>query len=131
MSHLLNQKDFQLFISKKIQNIDTNLSETKAYINGIFNSYINSAGDLSKQSLTLEYIKAKENYDFSSFQNIGDWIFFVRTMYPESVTSDEYYDTLAQCSYYKCYIIIDKKWPCFEELADRFEYFVNYLKCPS
>lgn len=110
-------------------NIDTSLKETKAYINGIFVEFIKPGKkDLSNKSITLEYFKAKENYDFIRFQTLADWIFFIQSLYPEYATNPEYYNTIAKCSYYKCYIILDRKWACFEELADRFDYFVEKIK---
>lgn len=128
---LLGNNDFHMIFSEQINHIDISLNETRAYIQGVFTSYIYNNNDLSKKSITLEYIKAKEEYDFARFQNIADWILFVRTTYPKSINaSPEYYDTIAQCSYYKCYTIMNKQWPCFEELADKFSYFANSIKLP-
>ena len=126
---LLNNNEFEQFFVPQLNQIDTSLKETKAYIQGIFTGYLKSENDLSKESITLQYIEAKSKYDFAQFQNLADWVFFVRTIYPESIkTSPDYYDTIAQCSYYRCYIIMNRQWRCFEELADRFEYFVKRIR---
>ena len=99
--------------------------ETKAYIVSIFQKYQSSQQDLSKKSLTLEFIKAREEYNFEIFQNLGDWIFWVDTIYN---INSEYQNNLAKLSYYKCYQILNKKWKLFEELADEFEIITQKLK---
>lgn len=94
--------------------------EVRAYIVSIFIKYKSSDDDFSKQSLTIEYGTAKNNQDFSRFQNLGDYIFFTNALHPESLNgaSKEYYYSLAQMSYYFCYRKI--KWRLYEELADQF-----------
>lgn len=122
---MYNKEIEQIF---NLNNIDISLKETKAYIHGIFVEFIKSGKkDLSNKSITLEYFKAKETYNFIRFQTLADWIFFVQSLYPEYATSSEYYNAIAKCSYYKCYVILDRKWACFEELADRFDYFVENI----
>lgn len=115
------------FFSRKIQTIPNCNQNTKSYITSIF---VNPKDDLSNQSITLVYAQAIANYRFDLFQKIGDWLLFVKSMYPQSLNgaSSEYYDTLAQCSYYKCYRIVNRQWPIFEELADTFPYLVNYMQ---
>ena len=126
---ILQNKEFERFFTNKINQTDISLRETKAYIQGIFTSYIRSENDLSKESITLQYIEANSRYDFAQFQNLADWVFFIRTVYPDSIkASPEYYNAIAQCSYYRCYIIMDRQWRCFEELADRFDYFVENIR---
>lgn len=92
---------------------------TQVYISGIFAKYKNSHFDLSKESLTFKYFNARDKKDFSTFQNIGDWIFFINSWAPQHASNKEYYDTLAQLSYYSCYKLINKQWKLFEELADQ------------
>lgn len=96
--------------------------DTRAYITSIYIKYKVAETDLSKRSLTIEYANAKEKQDFSSFQDIGDWIFFTKTLYPQSLksASEDYYDTLGRLSYYSCFKLIKKQWRSFEELADNF-----------
>ncbi len=103
--------------------------KTKAYIVSIF-SDIASSGDLSKESVTLLYNKALENYSFETFRNIGDWLFFAKCMFPASLNgaSPEYYNAIASSSYYKCYVIMKRQWLIFEELADQFGPFTSKVK---
>lgn len=102
---------------------------TKAYIGGIFTEFLSAEHIPKNNSLTIVYAEAKFNYDFEKFRTLADWIFFVKTLYPDHLSSAEptYYNALAQSSYYKCHIIMNKKWPLFEEMADRFSYFVGEI----
>lgn len=95
--------------------------KTRAYIISIF-SDITAGDDLSKESVTLLYNKALENYSFNNFRQIGDWLFLSKCMFPKSLkhASSNYYNAVAQNSYYKCYAIMNKEWLIFEELADQF-----------
>ncbi len=95
--------------------------ELRAYIISIFTKYRSSEADLSKQSVTIEFTLAKFERDFSRFQNIGDWLFFTNTLYPESLNhaSKGYYHSVGQMSYYSCYRIV-RDWKLYEQLADRF-----------
>lgn len=97
--------------------------DTKAYIVSIYDKYKSSAPDFSKKSMTVLYAEAKSKHDFSTYQDIGDWIFFTNTLAPEHLkyASKDYYDTIAQLSYYSCYRLINKQWKLFEELADNFQ----------
>lgn len=108
------------FFYQKLKNLDCE-DVLKAYITSIFCKYKTAKDDLSKQSITIEYSVAKFNRDFYKFQNIGDWLFFTNTIYPESLdnASIEYYHSVAQMSYYSCYIMV-KDWKLYEQLADRF-----------
>lgn len=94
--------------------------DTQAYIVSIFNKYKNPYHDLSKNNITLLFAKAREEHNFSLYQNIGDWIFFINTWAPNhfKFSHKDYYDNLARLSYYSCYKLINKKWYLFEELSD-------------
>lgn len=105
--------------------------ETQAYIKSIFHEFLQvNNKDLSKESITIKYLNAKLNYDFEQFRDIGDWIFWASTMYPESLNSanPDFYNTIAQSSYYRCYLILDKQWDLYEEMSDQFEHLVEILK---
>lgn len=97
-------------------------SDTRAYIVSIFARYRTAEADLSKDSITLAYAQAKMNQDFLVFQNLGDWIFFSKTFAPGHLNnaSEDYYQTIAQLSYYSCYRLINRQWKLFEELSDNF-----------
>lgn len=109
------------FFSEMLGNLKCQ-KETQAYIISIYEKYKSSQFDLSKDSITLQFTQARLKRDFLTYQNLGDWIFFVNTLTPSFVHEGgkEYYDTIARLSYYSCYNIIDRKWKLFEELADDF-----------
>lgn len=96
--------------------------DTKAYIISIYGKFKSAQFDLSKDSVTLHFAQARNNQDFLTFQNLGDWIFFANTMAPNHLrfASKDYYDTVARLSYYSCYRLINKQWKLFEELSDNF-----------
>lgn len=97
-------------------------NDTKAYIVSIYSKYKSTEFDLSKDSITLMFARARNNRDFLTYQNLGDWIFFANTLAPTHLkfASKDYYDTVARLSYYSCYKIINNQWKLFEELADNF-----------
>ena len=96
--------------------------DTKAYITSIFSRYHSAAFDLSKDSVTLTFSQAKNNQDFSTFQNLADWIFFSKSFAPQHLraASEDYYYNIGRLSYYNCYKLINGKWRLFEELSDNF-----------
>lgn len=104
--------------------------DTRSYIVGIFGRYQTTASDLSQDSITLTFAQARYNQDFSIYQNLGDWLFFVNTMAPEHLqfASKDYYDTIAKLSYYSCYRLINRQWKLFEELADNFQSLEKQVK---
>jgi hypothetical protein len=110
------------FFNEILSDIDCQ-RDTKAYIISIYDKYKSSQFDFSKNSVTLLYAEAKYKHDFSIYQNIGDWIFFSNTLVSNHLqcASKDYYDTIAQLSYYSCYRLINKQWKLFEELADNFQ----------
>lgn len=121
-------KNLNDFFIERTKNLPAR-EDTKAYITGIFTHYADSSTDLSKKSLTIQYASAKNEYNFEKFQNIADWLLFINTLYPESLNnaSEEYYISLARNSYYKCFLMVNKKWLCFEELSDCFPNIINNL----
>lgn len=106
--------------------------DTKAYIVSTFISFkqYDPKNNLYGKSITLEYNKAQLEHSFELYQQVGDWILFTKSIYPESLTaSGEYYNSIAQLSYYKCYNIVNKQWKLYQELADKFPLVVNHLFC--
>lgn len=97
-------------------------SDTRAYIVSIYEKFVTTEFDLSKDSVTLRFAQARSKQDFLTYQNLGDWIFFSNTIAPQHLqfASKEYYDTIARLSYYSCYKLINRQWVLFEELADDF-----------
>lgn len=96
--------------------------DTHSYIIGIYDRFRSATDDLSKTSLTILYANARDEQNFEKFQKIADYIFFMKTIFPNGLqnASEEYYFSLAQNSYYSCYRLINKSWPVYENLADDF-----------
>lgn len=113
--------DLKKVFNKKLSVLDCE-DLTKSYIIGIFIKYQNCDDDLSRDSLTLLFQNASAERNFLLFQNIGDWIFFTETLFPEYYSSFQpYIKTLAQLSYDRCYKMIDRQWKVYQHLADDFE----------
>jgi len=91
-------------------------NETKSYIASIYGKFKNSKNDLSKDSIVLLFCQARHKHDFSSYQDIGDWIFFSNTIFNN--LNEDLYKTFAKLSFYSCYKMTNKKFLFYEELAD-------------
>lgn len=118
------------FFDELIEPITTSHKETKAYINSTFVKFLNCDLRLVKSSLAIEYYRAKTASNFKGYQDIADWIFFIKSLFPEHLShaSAGFYDNLARASYYKCYRLLGNQWPLFEELADRFLYLTKEIR---
>ena len=123
---IIKSETLEDFFINKINKLSCR-DDTKAYIVNLF-SNINT-NNLSNEIICLEYLNAREKYNFEKYQNIGDWILFVKTLYPTSLNnaSEDYYFSLAQSSYYKCYIMINKSWKLYEELSDNLPIIIKDL----
>jgi hypothetical protein len=119
-------KNLNSFLSQELEPLRCD-GDTKAYIVSVFDKFKNSAFDYSKDSLTILYTEAKFKQDFFTFQNIGDWLFFCNTLFPEHLNraSIDYYYAIGQLSYYECYKLINKQWKLYEKMADEFIYLSN------
>ena len=116
--------------SNRLKHLKTERRETKVYITNLLDKYIKSSeGDFSNDSITLIFSKAKSEHNFKLYQDIADWLFFAKSFYPEHLnsTSPDLYNNIAQISYYKCYVMIDRQWILFEELSDRFVYLTDVV----
>lgn len=120
-------KRLDLFFQTQVETLSNYTIDTRAYITNTLSSLRH---DYSKDSLTIIYAKAQETSRFDLYQNIGDWILFVKTLCPDNTDAaiSEYYDVLAQNAYYRCYRILNKKWELFEELSDTFPILVKDLR---
>ena len=98
------------------------LTTTKAYIAGLFKDFMRPDFNYSGESITILFHYAKQTHNFKIYQNLGDWLLFCETIFPEHLkfASKEYYTVVAQLSYYSCYKMTNKKWIVFEQLADEF-----------
>jgi hypothetical protein len=97
--------------------------ETKAYIISIYSKYKTTDFDLSQDSLTLYYLRARERQNFLAFQTIGDYLFFSFSLVPEHLkfASKDYYIVLAQDSYDFCYRKTNRQWNCYKQLSNNFD----------
>lgn len=119
------------FFTEKLKLLLKNYQKpTCAYVINVFKSAKKESGDYSKDSLTIVYSQAKFEQRFELFQNIADWILFMKSLYPASLrgASEEYYNALAQDSYYRCYRLLNRQWLLFEELADKFPQLTKNLQ---
>lgn len=118
---IINETLDSLF-DKKMSKLQKCKEATRAYIVSVLKKYTKQSSVLDDGLIGMEYLKAVNMFEFAKFQEIGDWVFFVQSNYPnyfEKSTSD-YYISIGRGSYYRCYKILNKKWPLFEELADNF-----------
>lgn len=125
MINIFDSSSLNEFFIQKVKDLPCQ-NNTKSYIVQLMSKPI----DLSKESITLAFAKAKSNYDFAGFQAIGDWLLLTKTAFPKHLrnASSEYYDAIAQNAYYTCYRIVNKQWVLFEELADFFPEIVKKLQ---
>jgi len=123
-------KSLECFFLEKTKSLNNCQEPTRAYITNVFKTAKKETADYSKESITIVYAKAKFEHRFDLFQNLGDWILFTRTLYPASLmtASTDYYNAIAQDSYYHCYRLMNRKWTLFEELADKFPNLVQSLQ---
>jgi len=97
--------------------------ETKSYIVGIFKKYEKStSGLLLDDSLISLYNSARAQSNFRMFQDLGDFIFFMQTLFPAYLKngSSDYFDTIARSSYFYCFKLLKRQWHVYEEMADDF-----------
>ena len=97
--------------------------DTRAYIISTFEKYKTAEQhDLSQCTIGTLFCQARQKHDFAEYQKLGDWLLLTSTLAPQHLknASKDYYDSIAQLSYYSCYNLLNRSWPCFEEIADRF-----------
>src|SRR4029077_54278 len=113
--------NLNIFFSNELERLVCD-DDTKAYIVSILSKYKHTTYDYSKDSITLLFAEAKFNHDFFRFQNIGDWLFYSFSLYPEHLNnaSREYYCSIGQMSYYSCYRLMNRQWKVYERLSDDF-----------
>lgn len=126
----MKNDEFSLFLGEVLKEINTSLPETKAYINSVFVKFLNANEDLSRKTIIIEFAEAKNNYSFVKFKDIGDWLLYGLSLFPTyfKSSSEEYYITIGQNSYYKCFKMLNNQWPLFEELSDNFNLIVEKIK---
>lgn len=127
--NLVKYSSLQEFFGPHIKNIPICQDSTKAYITRVLSHYA-WENDLSQHSLTLTYHQARQESKFELFQRVADWILFSKITFPTSLqnASEDYYNALAQNSYYTCYRLINRQWILYEELADLFPSLVAEIR---
>lgn len=119
-------QNLNIFFEERTKNLTNYSNQTKAYIINTFSTKHNTI--YPNDSLTIIYAEAKSKQRFDLYQNVADWLLFVKTFYPENLkhASQEYYDVLAQDAYYQCFKII--KWELFAEISCKFPELINNLQ---
>jgi len=114
-------KSLTNYFASELRNLKCS-DEVRAYIVSVLSAYRFSEKDLSNHSITVEYAIARNENDFQRFQTVGDYLFFANSFVPESLNgaSSEYYQSVAQLSYYSCYRLMNRQWRLYEQMADRF-----------
>lgn len=94
--------------------------ETKAYVVSVFTRFVGtSVDDMSDESVVLAFMRAQETADFGGFQRIGDWVLWVETFMPDAVKDKrQVVETFGRLAYARCFRLLKKQWPLYEELAD-------------
>lgn len=120
--------DLNDFFAETLINLNCR-PDTRAYLINIYTQNRFTHNDLSQHNLSILFCQAKFNNDFYLHQQIGDWIFFVKTIIPAHFgNSNDYYENIGRLSYYSCYKLINRKWPLFEELSDCFPSLENQAR---
>jgi len=115
----LLHKNVVCFFEEMLSDLDCQ-DDTRAYIIGIYGKYKTANFDLSKDSVGLMFLEARYKNDFATYQNIADWLLYTTTYTPSHLkfASKDYYDNVAQLSYYSCYRLINKQWKLYEQLSN-------------
>lgn len=116
------------YFNSLVENLNCR-KDTACYIANTLHNYKNSTYDFQNKSLTLIFAEAKFNVSYKLFQDLADYILFMEATFPGALNnaSQEYYWSLAQISYFKCYLLLNKTWPLMEEIADRFPNLIEQL----
>jgi hypothetical protein len=129
-THFVKSATLREFFTTQIESLPNCRQSTKSYIISVFSQPKMEQYNYSNESITLLYAAAKFEPNFQKFQSLGDWLLVAKSLFPASLSeaTPEYYDAIAQNCYYKCYTLINKEWPIFEELADTFPSVVRDLQ---
>jgi hypothetical protein len=83
---------------------------------------------LIDNSFVLEFAKAKYSSDFEGFQNIGDNILCRKILCKDEESFNDLNICLARKSYYMCYLLLNKTWPIYEQLADELPFILKRIE---
>jgi len=124
---LVDQCKLEEFLDETIK-LPNCEEKTRSYIIGIFKS-ISTETDFTNKSLTFALKDAHDSMSFEGFRELGDWLFFTKSMFPKSLKGADpaYYDSIARTSYYRCFMLLNKEWLLYEELADQFPKYTQMI----
>ena len=124
---IINTISLEDYFNNRVKNLNCR-KDTSAYIANTLHNYKNSVYDFTNKSLTLEFADAKFNMSYKRFQELADYILFMEATFPNALSgaSMEYYHSIAQSAYYRCYTMM-RSWVLFEEIADRFPNLIIQL----
>ena len=117
------------YLNNRVKNLNCR-EDTSAYIINTLCNYKNNVYDFQNKSLTLEFAKAKFESSFKIYNELADHILFMETVFKGSLNgaTTEYYYAIAQSSYFKCHILMNRSWILYEELADRLPELITQLQ---
>lgn len=110
--------DFRKWSTELVSGLDCQ-EPTKAYIVSVLAQHMRTSKHVLETSITLAYIDATNSVSFEAYQRIGDWVLWAGTT--RLPCFDEHrmtFETFGRLSYYRCYRMLNGKWPLYEELAD-------------
>lgn len=121
------RSELEKFLDETIQLPDCE-EKTRSYIINIFAS-VSAEKDFANESLTFALKYAHDSMSFKGFKELGDWLFFTKSMFPNSLRGADpaYYDSIARTSYYRCFMLLNKEWLLYEELADQFPKYTQMV----
>lgn len=123
----INQGGLKDFLDETIKIPDCE-EKTRSYIISIFAS-TSLDRDFTNESLTFALKEAHDSMGFKGFKELGDYLFFTKSMFPESLkgADPDYYDSIARTSYYRCFLLLKRQWLLYEELADQFPKYTQII----
>ncbi len=105
------------WFDEKLTNVSCS-RDTKAYIVGVLAKYKSVQDDMSKTSVVLSFVQAKQSGRFESYQRLGDWVLFISSVHPAAMQEHtSIIQDVGMKSYVACHNMMMKKWPVYEELA--------------
>ena len=97
------------------------MPETAAYVTGVLREHVlERPKSLTGVSLVIAFSEACALGSFVHYQRVGDHIVFLETVFPQSIDREhELIMSIGQLSYLACHRLMGRRWPVYQELADR------------
>lgn len=104
-------------------------ADTRAYIAGVLTDFKSAEVMLNPTtSLVVSMAHARCSGDFAAFQRLGDHVLWLGSFCPESIGDRELTETIGRSAYFTCYQLLDRRWRCYEELADTLPSIINDVR---